>query len=149
MSISKSLKARTTGRLKRSMKSAINPYYGKKGMGLVKYPKRAVYNKVYHKTTVGVNDIVKKTNNIETTSTQNTFYRVINSNKVIIVDKEYSKKSIKAFKNFFLVLVILCMLIGVLCLPIGIGFIIFGLLILLFYRKYKKIYDEMSSFEDE
>ena len=31
--------------------------HGKKGMGWVKDPKTAAYNKVYNKTTFGVNDI--------------------------------------------------------------------------------------------
>jgi hypothetical protein len=48
-SLSKSLKAKTTGKLKRSIKKAVNPVYGKKGMGLTQ-PKKAVYNKVYKKT---------------------------------------------------------------------------------------------------
>lgn len=51
-SLKKSFKARTTGRLKRSVKKALIPVYGKKGMGYIKNPKRAVYNKVYNKTTV-------------------------------------------------------------------------------------------------
>lgn len=51
-SLKRSIKARTTGKLKRKMKKAVNPLYGKKGMGLVKNPKKAVYNKVYNKTTV-------------------------------------------------------------------------------------------------
>lgn len=42
--IKKSIKARTTGRIKRSAKKAINPLYGKKGMGFVNNPKKAVYN---------------------------------------------------------------------------------------------------------
>ena len=49
-SIKKSISARTTGRAKRAVKSAINPLYGKKGMGFINNPKKAVYNKVYHKT---------------------------------------------------------------------------------------------------
>jgi hypothetical protein len=49
-SIKRSIKARTTGKIKRSVKKSIVPLYGKKGMGLVKDPKRAVYNKVYRKT---------------------------------------------------------------------------------------------------
>lgn len=57
-SIKKSLKARTTGRAKRAVKSAINPLYGKKGMGVL-HPKKAVYNKVYKKTTFGLSDIFK------------------------------------------------------------------------------------------
>lgn len=50
-SFKKSIKARTTGKLKRQIKSSINPYYGKKGMGWVRNPKKALYNKVYNKTT--------------------------------------------------------------------------------------------------
>lgn len=50
-SFKKSLSARTTGRLKREARSAIDPTYGKKGMGWLKDPEKAAYNKVYHKTT--------------------------------------------------------------------------------------------------
>lgn len=48
----KRIKARTTGKIKRQVKKAVNPMYGKKGMGL-RNPKRAAYNKVYNKTTKG------------------------------------------------------------------------------------------------
>lgn len=58
-SIKKSFKARTTGKLKRSVKKAVIPGYGKKGMGWIKNPKKAAYNKVYNKTTVGIGDITK------------------------------------------------------------------------------------------
>ena len=57
--IKKSIKARTTGKIKRQMKKAVNPMYGKKGMGMINNPKKAVYNKVYNKTTVGVSDLVR------------------------------------------------------------------------------------------
>lgn len=57
-SVSKRVKARTTGRAKRAVKKAVIPYYGKKGTGIIKDPKKAVYNKVYRKTTVGVDDII-------------------------------------------------------------------------------------------
>lgn len=70
-SIKKSVKARTTGKLKRSVKKAVNPLYGKKGMGLVNDPKKAVYNKVYSKTTIGVNSLsetTSKSNNHKTSS---------------------------------------------------------------------------------
>jgi hypothetical protein len=49
-SISKTIKAKTTGKLKRSVKKAVVPLYGKKGVGLVTDPKKAVYNKIYKKT---------------------------------------------------------------------------------------------------
>lgn len=59
--LKKSLKARTTGKVKRSVKRAVIPGYGKKGMGWVKNPKKAAYNKVYNKTTISVEDLVSST----------------------------------------------------------------------------------------
>lgn len=60
-SIKKSFKARTTGMVNRKIKSSINPFYGKKGMGMVRDPKRSVNNAVYHRTTIGVRDIINGT----------------------------------------------------------------------------------------
>lgn len=57
--LKKSIKARTTGRIKRTVKKVANPLYGKKGMGFINNPKKAIYNKIYNKTTIGVNDIIK------------------------------------------------------------------------------------------
>lgn len=84
-SIKRSIKARTTGRLKRTVKSSINPLYGKKGMGYVNNPKKAVYNKVYNKTTIGVNDIVRcSVSKGKSTSSKNT---ALNDDKI------YNKKT--------------------------------------------------------
>lgn len=58
-SLKKSIKARTTGQLKRKVKKAIIPGYGKKGMGWIRDPKRAMYNKVYKKTTFSIWDLFK------------------------------------------------------------------------------------------
>ncbi|HZW97605.1 MAG TPA: hypothetical protein VFF56_02020 [Bacillota bacterium] len=55
----KSIKARTTGGVKRAVKRSVNPMYGKKGVGVINNPKRAVHNKVYSKTTVGINGRTK------------------------------------------------------------------------------------------
>ncbi len=46
-----SFKARTTGKVKRTIKKAVIPGYGKKGSGWIKNPKKAAYNKAYAKTT--------------------------------------------------------------------------------------------------
>ena len=51
-SLKKSFKARTTGRINRALKKSVNPLYGKKGIGYIKNPEKAIYNKVYHKVTV-------------------------------------------------------------------------------------------------
>lgn len=55
--LKKSVKARTTGKVKRHVKKSINPTYGKKVMGIINDPKKSVYNKIYNKTTVGCNNI--------------------------------------------------------------------------------------------
>lgn len=57
-SIKKSISSRTTGKMKRAAKKAINPTYGKKGMGLINDPKKSVYNKVYDKTTFDIRDVI-------------------------------------------------------------------------------------------
>lgn len=58
-SIKKSIKARTTGKAKRNIKKTLNPMYGKKGTGVIRSPKKAVYNKIYNKTSRSVFDIFK------------------------------------------------------------------------------------------
>ncbi len=50
--IEKSLKAKTTGRAKRTLKKSVNPLYGKKGMGYINNPSKAVYNKIYSQTSI-------------------------------------------------------------------------------------------------
>ena len=56
--INKRISARTTGKITRTMNKAVNPLYGKKGMGFINDPSRAVYNKVYNKTTTSVDNII-------------------------------------------------------------------------------------------
>lgn len=57
--LKKSFKARTTGRAKRSVKKALIPGYGKKGMGWIKNPRKAAYNKVYNKTSFSIWNLFK------------------------------------------------------------------------------------------
>ena len=58
-SLKKSFRARTTGKYKRKLKRMINPFYGKKGMGFIKNPRRSIRNKIYKKTTFGLSDLFK------------------------------------------------------------------------------------------
>ena len=53
----RSIKARTTGKVKRAVKKAIIPGYGQKGMGWLTNPKKAAYNKVYKKTMFSIFDL--------------------------------------------------------------------------------------------
>lgn len=53
------VKAKTTTRVKKAIKSEVVPLYNQKGTGIIKDPEKAVYNKVYKKTTFGLGDIFK------------------------------------------------------------------------------------------
>lgn len=53
-SLKKSIKARTTGRAKRAVKRSISPVYGKRGTGIVRNPKKGMYNTLYRRTTRSV-----------------------------------------------------------------------------------------------
>ncbi|NFA42981.1 hypothetical protein EXM65_10430 [Clostridium botulinum] len=114
-SIKKSIKARTTGKLKREIKRSINPLYGKKGMGYINDPKKAIYNKVYNKTTFGVKDIIDvssvKKENIDNDNKGNTNIGVLG----IVVE----------LLNFIANLFKLAFYIGILVL---IGYIILGII---------------------
>jgi hypothetical protein len=56
----KSLKARTTGKWKRQIKRKIFPWYGRKGIGWLLHPGRALYNWVYHRTTISAWSLLRK-----------------------------------------------------------------------------------------
>lgn len=58
-SLKKSISARTTEKAKRKVKKVINPLYGKKGIGWIKNPEKAAYNKVYNKTTKSIWSLFK------------------------------------------------------------------------------------------
>lgn len=59
-SIKKSIVARTKGKIKRNIKKTLIPGYEKKGMGWIKNPKKAAYNKIYHKTSFSIKKLLKK-----------------------------------------------------------------------------------------
>lgn len=58
-SVKRLIKARTTDRAKRAVKRAVIPGYGKRGMGFVKKPKRAVKGAIYRRTTFSVWDLFR------------------------------------------------------------------------------------------
>lgn len=64
INIENSIKARTTGRVKRLVKRTSNPLYGKKGMGFINNPKKAIYNKIYNKTSISAFNLFKSSNNL-------------------------------------------------------------------------------------
>lgn len=50
--------ASTTRQAKRAIKRVLIPGYGKRGMGIL-HPKKAIYNRVYRRTTFGLDDLIK------------------------------------------------------------------------------------------
>ena len=52
-SINRSLSSMTSGRYKRMAKRVINPFYGRKGIGYLKNPSKAMRGAVYRRLTVG------------------------------------------------------------------------------------------------
>lgn len=60
----KRIKARTTGKIKRNIRKTTNPLYGKKGVGYIKNPEKAIKHKIYNKTTISADKFIKRTGNI-------------------------------------------------------------------------------------
>ncbi len=63
-SLKKSFRARTTGKYKRRLKRIVNPFYGKKGIGWITNPKKALYNRVYNRTSFSWRSLAKGSTNI-------------------------------------------------------------------------------------
>lgn len=135
-SIKKSISARTIGKAKRTIKKSVVPCYGKKGMGLIKDPKKAMYNKVYNKTTVGVGDIVRASSGSNSSKKPKTTASKVNKN---IQHIEYSPGTYK-FAGYLLIvlsiLIIIMSLLLTLAVPLaGIIGIIFGIFTFIYGRK--------------
>ena len=58
-SVKRMIKPRPTGRAKRAVKKAVIPGYGRRGMGVVKNPKRSVKGAIYRRTTFSVWDLFR------------------------------------------------------------------------------------------
>ncbi len=138
-SIKKSIKARTTGKAKRALKKAVIPGYGKKGSGWVKDPKRAAYNKIYNKTTIGVNELVKSSTSGGTKST---------SHKTsIIQDTDFkpngSSLTYSICGIIMYIIGIVVFLLGLLLITTsffgGLAIAFFGVIFIIIGRKFKKI----------
>lgn len=57
-SLKKSIKARTTAKMKRNVKGKVMPWYGKRGIGWL-HPVRKVKGSIYQRTTFSLGDIFK------------------------------------------------------------------------------------------
>lgn len=144
-SVSRRVKARTTGKVKRSVKRAVNPYYGKKGMGMIRDPKKAVYNKVYKKTTIGVDDILAAGVAGKATGKNNSYSSTLQSH----TQRPFTTKQLRVYSKLFKIVSILFFMFAALGLLTDIySILILGLLTGIFLwvqaGKYKKM---MTSYE--
>lgn len=137
--VKKSIKARTTGKVKRQVKKAVNPLYGKKGMGIVNDPKKAAYNAVYSRTTIGVSDLAKGSTSANQKS-------AANIPRTTSQKKEYSDHMYNVCGTLMIVLGVILTLLGLLLLlavPVGgIVVVAVGVICVIIGRKYRKIVKE-------
>lgn len=128
--LKRSLKARTTSKWKRQIKKAVIPGYGQKGIGWIKKPKKAMYNKVYRKTTFGLSDIVKSSKEKSSAKVKK---------KAIRQSKDYTTKD---YKQAGIVMIILGLLLMFVIPVLGIFFLILGIISFgvatLFSKKYSR-----------
>lgn len=87
-SLSKSIKNRTTGYVKRNVKKSLSPYYGSKGIGIIKSPKKYIYNHIYNKTSFSIID--DKSYNKSQNKSYNSSYNIKSSKN----EKQKTKKSL-------------------------------------------------------
>lgn len=91
-SIKKSIKARTTGKIKRSIKKSVNPVYEKKGIGYIKNPEKALKNSLYHKTTIDITKTLKSNASKNNHTTNNSILEKMNNQQHKIKQKNQSSK---------------------------------------------------------
>ena len=128
-SVKKSISARTTGKMKRTVKKAANPMYGKKGSGVMRNPQKSMYNKVYSNTSVGLSDLYSSNDDIDLHSDDIDFSFEDFSSFV----PPHSSKYYKVCGNVSIIFSIIVLLLGVLFLLIdlfAIVIILIGLFLL-------------------
>lgn len=133
-------KARTTGKLKRKMKKAVNPFYGKKGVGFIKSPSKSVQSAIYHRTTVGVPAVLPKSKSHKTSPASKSPSpkptRVSQSPQAVPV---YSAKTYKTTGTVLYIVGIIALLLGLVTIAVGGAFfIVLGIVCIVIGHRYKK-----------
>lgn len=147
--IKKSISSRTTGRVTRTVRKISDPTYGKKGIGYIKNPKKALYNEFYNATSYGLKDISnsgksEKSNlsQYRKPSTSDTYYITNNNLSDFVRECPQVVEIIHSCYIKRLLLGIVLLLIALLCIFFFassstlflIGIIFIGISIYLFYQ---------------
>ena len=148
-SLKKSISARTTGKVKRTIKKTVVPGYGKKGSGWIKDPKKAVYNKVYNKTTFGVNDLIGTDVDafLGTSSGKKNSKNNMESSTYRVTSKTYRRSG--TFAICAGIIILLLALLLTLAVPLtGVLFIFFGTLFIVLGITFRKHAEKMRLEEE-
>lgn len=86
------------------------------------------------------NNEITTNNNDEKQKNINQSYTIIDKNTVKIKNKKFTKEQIKKYRDLFLVLGIIFILLGIMIFPI----MLLGLLFIFMYNNYNKIYKELN-----
>ena len=146
-SVKRSISARTTGKLKRTVNRTVNPLYGKKGMGYINDPKKAVYNKVYNKTTVGVRDIIDSPKpkssttsyNIDAESYRTEAASVYPTPSIDLSKYNSPSKTYATSGTFLIITACIIAFIGLFTMPIGLLFIGLSIIFFVVGKTHKKV----------
>ncbi len=146
-SIKRSIKARTTGRVKRAIKKSVNPLYGKKGVGLITNPKKAVYNAVYHRTTISAKDVIK-----HASSVPDTVQSDIQADNTVQADNTYIasvNQANRIYASTFtlvlaIILLVLCLIMCIINPVVGILGMLFAGWFIYKHRKCKKALSDIN-----
>lgn len=133
----KSFKARTTSKIKRTTKKAVNPIYSKNGIGYINNPKKSIYNKIYNKTTLDAFKSFKnETSNLD--SIQNNSFNFYSSSKSSKSSNTKNVK-IKSLKILEIGCWVILLLVLLLCIIYPLLIILAILIILLEYIIHKRL----------
>lgn len=149
-SVKKSFSAKTTNKVTRNIKKMSNSIYGKKGAGYIHNPKKALYNKVYKKTSIGIQDIscIKNRNSSNKHTTYSEHQTTTIASHIMVTNRnlphlisEHPEIINILWKNLIknLTLGILFLLLSILLLFVSplIGAICIGIAIFNFQKSYK------------
>lgn len=122
------------------------------GMGYINNPKKAVYNRVYNKTSRSIfDDINGKSNNSSNTKTKNdnnpsrSMYEVVEKNKIRISTSYYTTSSLRGFAVFYIIIGIVLIPLSFFIFPFGIITLIVGIWVLFNACKYLKLCKESDN----
>ncbi len=124
----------------------------KSGMGYINNPKKAIYNKIYNKTSRSIfDDINSKSNNSYNINAKNdnnpscSMYETVEKNKIRIGTSYYTTSSLRGFAVFYIIIGIVLIPLSFFIFPFGIITLIVGIWVLFNAYKYLKLCKESDN----